>query len=209
MCGSCPGGSRGLRRADTSQTFFAVNIYMYSRCSYGIKAKRASFPPQPGLARSWQGGEAALSAHGVCMHVPPLTAALVQRLHAPAHVPACPRGDTRAPRPGEGVGGGGMAQAGWGKLIVASSSGPKGCFGAVGRFCGVVLGGPAPRGGILWIQQSCRCMALVQSWWLSKWWLFWWRLGARFRQGTQEQGVMLQIGGSNFCGIMRGPAWRR
>lgn len=52
VCGSCPGGSRGLRRADTSQTFFAVNIYMYSQCSYGIKAKRASLPRWPGLARS-------------------------------------------------------------------------------------------------------------------------------------------------------------
>lgn len=82
MCGSCPGGSRGLRRADTSQTFFAVNIYMYSQCSYGIKAKRASLPRWPGLARSPRpgdtGDDASLSAHGVCMHVPHLTPALAQ-----------------------------------------------------------------------------------------------------------------------------------
>lgn len=148
VCGSCPGGSRGLRRADTSQTFFAVNIYMYSRCSYGIKAKRASLP----RGQAWPGpraGDTGTALHCLhrCLHARPsphtCTSAVAPRTRTSPRMPTwCERAGSRPGCPGEGEGGGGMAQVGWGNSLLLLVRAPKVVWG--GR---AVLGGLAPRTG--------------------------------------------------------------
>lgn len=142
MCGSCPSGSRGLRRADTSHPFFAVNIYMYSQCSSGIKAKRISLPCCQ--AAVWlspcQGDRETMlhvSAHRICMHVLHLTPALVQLAPRTKRSPRMPtqRG-VNAPAAARasvlGLPWGGDCSSGMGRLITSYlGCGPqiRGLFG--------------------------------------------------------------------------------
>lgn len=114
---------------------------MYSRCSYGIKAKRASLPSaaRPGrvpLAGGTRGRRFTVCTR--CLHARPsphtCTSAVAPRTRTNPRMPTWREraGSARAPCrgcPGEGVGGGGMAQAGWGDSLLLLVGTPKVVWG--------------------------------------------------------------------------------
>lgn len=197
VCSSCPSSSRGLPRADTSHPFFAVNIYMYSQCSSGIKAKRVSLPcgQAPAGSRLSENltsgpGDNASVFCTPCLHACPSphtcssavsSTDLEKSLHAHAAWCEC-AGSHLSLRAGAALGGGwgsGIGQAGWGdSLLLIWGVDHLGCI------CGLTQRGEICRAAGVWLW--CRVGDQVSDGWFGD---QTWRKDLR---AGGEFGVMLQ-----------------